>query len=250
MGDKRSPKELSKFLDYMLGRRPDEFGLVTDADGFVKIKELLKAVHEEDGWHHVRRGDLDAVLLSKSDALIEIDDDRIRARNRDGLLRQTPAIELPKHLYICVTRKAYPFIQEKGILPGGFPWVVLASDIMMAERIGKRRGHEQVMLTINTQKSIDQGVFFYQAGEMLFTAKHIPPDCFTGPLLPKIKAETIRPGKNKEDELKTSAGTFTMDVENIYGKQKRHASKKRRNEVGWKEDRKKMRRGKHRHPSE
>ena len=46
--------KFSKFLVYILGRKPDEFGLVPDKDGFVKIKELLKAINEEDGWRHIR----------------------------------------------------------------------------------------------------------------------------------------------------------------------------------------------------
>ena len=44
----RSPKQLAKFFNYVLGRRPDEFGLVTDKEGFVKIKELIKATNEEE----------------------------------------------------------------------------------------------------------------------------------------------------------------------------------------------------------
>lgn len=243
MSTKRSPKELDKFLSYVLGRRPDEFGLVTDPDGFVKNKELLKALHEEDGWHHIRRGDLDAVVTTLPDASIEIEDDLIRAKDRNHLVQQSPAEQIPKHLYTCVTQKAYPFVQEKGVLPGGFSMVILSSNTNMAERIGKRRGHEQVMLTVNTQRAIDQGVLFYQAGEFLFTAKNIPAGCFTGPLLPKIKSETIRPSKKSDDTLKKTAGTFSIDPEHINEKQKRHAWKKRRNEVGWKEDRKKFRRG-------
>ena len=48
MPQKGSPKQLAKFLNYVLGRRPDEFGLVTDKEGFVKIKDLIKATSEEE----------------------------------------------------------------------------------------------------------------------------------------------------------------------------------------------------------
>ena len=43
MARQKSPKQLSKFISYMLGRKPAEFGLVPDQDGFVKIKEFIKA---------------------------------------------------------------------------------------------------------------------------------------------------------------------------------------------------------------
>ena len=47
-------QKLAKFLDYVLGRNPDEFGLVPDEQGYVKIKELLKALNQEEGWRHLR----------------------------------------------------------------------------------------------------------------------------------------------------------------------------------------------------
>ena len=39
-------KKLSRFIATMLGRSPDEFGLVPDRQGFVSVKELLKAITE------------------------------------------------------------------------------------------------------------------------------------------------------------------------------------------------------------
>jgi len=40
-------------LTYILAYRPDEFGLVPSEEGFVRYKDLLKALHEEDGWRTV-----------------------------------------------------------------------------------------------------------------------------------------------------------------------------------------------------
>jgi len=243
MGTKRTPKDLAKFLSYVLGRRPDEFGLVLDQEGFIKIKDLLKAINEEEGWRHVRRGHLDEVLLSVSNASIEIDDDSIRAKDIDNSAKQKPAQHIQKHLFACVKRKSYPNVLEKGIFPASFPMVVLSSDQQMAVRIGKRRDPSPVMLTINTQKTIDQGVFFFQTGETLFTAKYIPPECFSGPMLQRQKEEIIKPSKKREEKYTKEPGSFIMDIEDRNEKQKRHARKKRRDEVGWKEDRRKMRKG-------
>lgn len=245
MGSKRSPKDLAKFLSYVLGRRPDEFGLLTDSDGYVTIKELLKAVNEEDGWGYVRRGHIDEIVASIPDAPIVIDNDMVRARDQDALITTMPARDIPKNLFACVKRKAYPSVREKGIFPGGLPMVILSSDRHMAERIGKRRDHEPVILTINTQKAVDQGVFFYQAGETMFSTKSIPPDCFTGPSLPKPKAEIVKIERRDKEDIRKIAGSFMMEFPDKNEKQKRNARKKRRNEIGWKEDRKKMKRGKH-----
>jgi len=50
-------------LVYMLGHRPDEFGLVPDSEGFIPYKELLQAIHEEEGWRYVRRSHINEVLF-------------------------------------------------------------------------------------------------------------------------------------------------------------------------------------------
>ena len=64
MSKRKSSEKLAKFLHYVLGRHPDEFGLVPDADGWVKIKELLNALSEESGWGYVRTSHLNEIMLT------------------------------------------------------------------------------------------------------------------------------------------------------------------------------------------
>ena len=52
MGRNKDLRKLSKFLEYALGRNPDEFGLVPDGDGFVRIKELAESISRR-GWLEV-----------------------------------------------------------------------------------------------------------------------------------------------------------------------------------------------------
>ena len=74
MSLQRSPKQLAKLIDYVLSRRPDEFGLVIDSEGYIKIKELLKALNEEKGFRHVRRSHLNEILYSIANPPFEIAD--------------------------------------------------------------------------------------------------------------------------------------------------------------------------------
>ncbi|MGD9373369.1 MAG: RNA 2'-phosphotransferase, partial [Desulfobacterales bacterium] len=89
MAKQRSPKQLAKFIDYILARRPDEFGLVVDAEGFVKIKELLKTLNEEVGWKYVRRSHLDEIVITLKRPSFEILENKIRAKTRDHLPKTT-----------------------------------------------------------------------------------------------------------------------------------------------------------------
>ena len=102
----RSPKQLAKFFNYVLGRRPDEFGLVTDKEGFVKIKDLLKAINEEEGLKNVRRPQINEIMITLPDHGLEVADDLIRAINREHLPKLTFALDPPKLLYTCVREKA------------------------------------------------------------------------------------------------------------------------------------------------
>lgn len=244
----KSPKKLAKFIAYVLGHKPDEFGLVLEKDGFVKIKEFLKAICEEDGLKYVRRSHIDEILFTLRNPPIEIKDNFIRAKNRDNLARHDPADDLPKHLYTSVRRKAYPVVLEKGIFPAGFSRVVLSSDLDMAERIGKRKDSKPVLLTVQAHKSMLEGVLFYSAGDSLFLAESIPTGCFTGPPLPQqihiaLKKETITekpspklPGsfivelKDKNDHRKAlKRQRKSQDITKIKG-QKRGIKKKHKRE--------------------
>ncbi len=212
MSKQRSPQQLAKFIDYILRRRPDEFGLVTDEDGFVGIKELLKAVNEEEGFRYVRQSHLDEIMLCVPDHSFEVAENRIRSKFRDRLPQHSYAQDPPKLLYTCVRRKAYPHVTEKGIQPAGFSRVVLSSGVDMAERLGRRSDRSAVLLTVQVQLCTDQGVVFFQAGEILFLANFIPAGCFTGPPLPKEKPVAAKPAEREPGPPQRPAGSYVIDL--------------------------------------
>ena len=167
-------ERLAKMLAYVLGRRPDEFGLVTDPEGFVKIKDLLKALGEEEGLRHIRRGALEEILVTMPEPPIEIQEGRVRARDRAHLAPHAPPDTLPKLLYTCVRRKAYPVVLENGISPGSHPMVLLSSDQDMARRIGRRNDGAPVMLTVSVSGAREAGVRFLSAGGACILPRPFP----------------------------------------------------------------------------
>lgn len=245
MGKTHSAHDLAKMLSYVLGRRPDEFGLIPDAEGFVRLKDLLKALHEEDGWGYVNLSHLNEVLLSVANAPVEIAEDLIRAKTRAALALEVPEPEPPKLLYACVRRRAYPHVYAEGIRPSLHPRVVLASDRTLAERLGRRIDPDPVILAVNVQSALAKGILFSRFGESLFTADAIPPDCFSGPPLPKEKPdERNRPQRPEEGPRYPSAGgSFPMDMERAASE---HVppSLKRRMEKGKKIERKRLKKDK------
>jgi putative RNA 2'-phosphotransferase len=231
MGRQRTPQQLAKIISYILGRRPDEFGMVLDNNGYVKIKDLLRVLGEEDGWRYVRRGHIDEILYTLTDPPIEIEDLHIRAAQREKLPVVAPAENLPKLLYHGIRRRAHPNVIQKGIFPGANSYVILSSDKTMAERMGRRIDPSPVLLTIQVHDSIAKRVEFLQAGESLYLAEFIPPDCFTGPPLPKEKPETEKHAGKKESEITPpSPGSFVLDLD-IDKKAKNRSKREKKKEI-------------------
>ena len=205
-----------KFLAYILGRHPDEFGLVPDQEGFVPVKELLKALHEEEGWRHVRAGLLNELLISAMPAPIEIDDNRIRAVDRERLPKISEAVNLPKVLYIAIRRKAYASAIEKGLRAGGRPSLILSSDQAMALRMGMRRDNPPVLLSVQVQKTLEQSVVYHQYGNNLFLTDRIPAGTFSGPAVPKPKPAVPKEEAKKVPEpmpAKPTPGSYLVTID-------------------------------------
>jgi putative RNA 2'-phosphotransferase len=233
--------DLSRFLIYILGHRPDEFGLVPDSIGFITVKELLRAVHEEAGWGYVREGHIREVLVGKDRALFAWEEDRIRAaEKRWHLDLRTPSENTPKILFIAIRRKAHVHVMEKGLFSDRA--LVLSPDRDMALRIGRRRDQKPILLEVMTGPAQQQGVSFHSFGD-LYLAQEIPPEFISGPPVPEEIREPQPPKKEKilPQPPILSGGTFVLDAHRDPDLARRRSGRKPR---GWKENSRKMRRSK------
>ncbi len=243
MSNQKSAKNLAKFLTYILGRRPDEFGLAPDDEGFVKIKDLIKSINEEDGWRHVRKSMIEELNLILPNPPFEVREGYIRAKSREQLVKSSLTETIPKLLFTCVTRKSYPFILEKGVLPTIHKLVILSSDKEMSIRIGKRKDSSPVLLTVNSTAVLNAGIELIRSGKILFLADFLPKDCYSGPLQSKKTAETKKKPVTAPPEKPKSPGSFTLKQEQDTGYRK-PPKVKRGGQTSWKQNKKRIRREK------
>jgi putative RNA 2'-phosphotransferase len=217
MAASRTPKYLAKILATLLARQPEELALVPDAEGFVKIKELLKALHEEEGFGYVNRSHLNEIVLSVPDAPIEIRENRIRAKERSQLPAPAPAADLPAVLFAAVRRRAHAFVLEHGLRAPAETGIVLVPQREAAEKIGRRIDPEPVIVTVQVEACRRRGVEFHRAGEALFLAEAIPPGCFSAAPPPKERPKPERGEAAVEPKPRPSepAGSFTLDPADI-----------------------------------
>ena len=238
---------LARLLTYVLGHRPDEFGLVPDIDGFVPLKELLKAIHEEEGWSYVRQSHINEVLLGQDRHLFQCEGNRIRTMERQWTLDISRAVtSLPKILFTPVRAKAHAFVMDKGLRADGERYLVLSPDRAMALRIGKRRDQDPVIIEVIAAEARKKGAPFYQFG-ILFLSSQISTRFITGPLVSKkilertkkqIPVPLTKPPKPAVD---FAPGTFSLDSRKDPDLARRTKGRKSK---GWKEKARKHRRTK------
>lgn len=242
----RSREKLNTFLGYVLGRNPYEFGLVPDENGFVKLNDLLKAVREEEGFRNVTASSINELLITVKSPRIECLEGLVRASDRENLYRPSCDLATPKLLYIAVRSRAHGHVISKGIQPyDGQPYVILSSDKDMAERIGKRRDSNPVIITVLTSQAEDMGTLFLHGGESIFLARNLPPQCLSGPPLSHQEEDRTKSRKPKSSEKRArpTPGSFFLDLSDDQPGLKNNKTSKH-DKMSWKHNKKKIRKQK------
>ena len=234
---------LKKELIYILGNRPDEFGLVPDKEGFIKIKELIQALHEEEGFGFTRQSHIKEIMMHDGGDLFEIKGNRIRAKVVSWKLGlKDPVYDLPKILYTSIRRKAYPVIMKKGLSFGTDSYVILSPSKDMALRIGKRKDPDPVLLQIMSRDAEKKGSRFFKFGQ-LYLSFWISRNSIIGPPMDRERLEKRKKEKEKDDKEREkikrafSAGGFIL-------KDMRGEGTKGKKKKGWKEKARKARKRK------
>jgi putative RNA 2'-phosphotransferase len=234
-------RSLARFMLYILGHRPDEFGLLPGEEGFVSYKELLWALHEEPGWGYVRKGHINEVLLGLDRHLFQAREDTIRALDRHWHFDlENPAQNMPSTLFFGVRRRVHANVMEKGLAAPKGRQIVLSPDRDMAARIGHRRDQKPVLLEISTRSVSEAGIALNPFGD-LFIADKVPAEAITGPPAPKkdveAKQKKGRAMPDKRPDFET--GTFVLDAKRDPDPSRHPRGKKRK---GWKEEARRIRR--------
>ena len=238
-------------MRYALGVNPAELALLPDEQGWVKIKDLLAALHSEEGWRSIRQTMIQDMAERIAKDLFEIDGNRIRCRERGYPLPDYEAVS-PAHLYYGARRKAYPVLRERGLSAGedGRP-LILAADEQRALAIGRRRDAEPVLVTVQARQAAEQGSMFPAWGDGgLYLCDWADARFLMGPPLPEKPLPKTQPREKKKEKaarLEQQAvqqpqqppGSFVITPEDV---EKPYKRKGLRKEISWKNERRKDRR--------
>jgi len=235
--NKRKVAHLNRLLNYILGNKPDEFGLVPDKEGYISLKELLKAINEELDMAYVRESHIREVLLHNRDGFFEITEKKIRSikRNFPPVDKDQDRVHPPKTLYKGIKRKTYPFILKSGLLPGSKEHIVMTKDKDLAIRTAHRLDQKPIILEIKAGVAAENGIPFFLFGDSIYLADKIPVQFISGPPLPKELPSKKETG---EKEREIISGSFILQAERDPDLKRRKNVKKR---IEWKKEMKKGR---------
>lgn len=240
-------KQLARFIQYAIGRCPDEFGLVTDAQGFTPVSDLLK-VFQEEGWHHIRRTHLETLSYHLEKPILEIKDHLVRVVDRSHLNGLREPTNCPKLLYAPIRRRAYETVLQHGLRPQGYPGqVVLFADETLAEKVGQRRDFDPIIVTVHVASALGRGRVLRQFGERIFLMQSLPAECCRLPRPPQTPKQREKEPATATPPSPKTPGSFTLDRDPlVHGPHPGESSGRDRRSKGWKKERQKARRWKDR----
>ncbi|MBC2709874.1 MAG: RNA 2'-phosphotransferase [Desulfosarcina sp.] len=245
MKHSHSVDKLAKLLAYILGRQPDEFGLLPNDSGYVKIKDLMKALGEEPGWRHVRLNQIREVIYTTRSPPVEMENNLIRAVDRSRLFPPEIPDTFPKLLYYPVRRRAYPVVLEKGLSSATSGYrIILAGEIALAQRLGRRIDPSPVILTVNSDSARKTGATVWRFGKQLFLSDCLPLGSFSGPPLPKNRPEPKKAEVPEPQGAPKTPGSFLLDlsIDPVSKERSKRGPRKHKNK--WKRDRTRISRNK------
>jgi putative RNA 2'-phosphotransferase len=177
--DEERAERLSRFLSLVLRHRAHSFGLDVDAEGFVRMDDLLDLIAE-------RQRSLDWVDAEHIEALVgregrhrfEIRGDKVRAtygHSFERPIRYEPA-DPPEQLYISVPRAKLAEIRSRGIHPVGRQYVHLSVDPEEADEIGRHHDPTPTRVTVEARTAQGKGILFHHPADGIYLVASLPPD--------------------------------------------------------------------------
>jgi putative RNA 2'-phosphotransferase len=179
---KQALTQLSRTLSYALRHHPESLGLQLDAEGWVDVQTLLDALSQHrSAWKDVQEADILEIMAQSDKQRFELKNGRIRAFYGHSLPQKIERIPdpPPMFLYHGTTPQAYGRIQQQGILPMDRQYVHLSAEKQTAVQVARRRTGTPVILKIDAQHAVLQGIHFYLGNDMVWLADRIPPEWIT-----------------------------------------------------------------------
>ena len=160
--------------------RHGRFELDMDSQGFVRIKDIVSAVKENNHrMHWLRPHHIIALAETDPKGRYQVSGDLVRATygHTVQLDLKLDTDNIPDELYYPTTEEEVDIILETGILPSDRSMVHLSLSYDDAYRAGTVRVDDPIILAIDTDACFDAGYDIGKAAKTVFLCKQVPPEC-------------------------------------------------------------------------
>ena len=197
---------LGRVLAGILRHFPEKFKLDMNDRGWIVIYSLINAVRSRSNqFHWLRPHHLLALVETDPKGRYQIKDNLIRATYGHSLDvdLDLPTEDIPDKLYYPTTQEEVELLVETGIKPSDRKKVHLSLTYEDAEKAGKVRVPNPIILQIDAKATIDAGNTIMHAGTTVFTTIQIPPEFIKvvdteGNIIEDINIMK-KPSQNKEE---------------------------------------------------
>lgn len=169
---------ISKAVSHALRHDPSRYGLAPDAEGWVDVADLLRALGtHRQAWAGLTAAELDAMMANSAKRRFEVLDGRIRAsygHSMPARIERVPTAP-PDVLYHGTRASSVPAILAEGLRRMARQNVHLSADVETAAIVGSRRGGRPVILRVDAAAAHAAGVPFFHVDGTVWLSDSLDP---------------------------------------------------------------------------
>ncbi|MFW6196044.1 MAG: RNA 2'-phosphotransferase [Thermoplasmatota archaeon] len=172
-------KNLGKTTAGILRHFPEKYGLDMDDRGWVSLEHYVKALrNRQKRFHWLRRYHVKALASTDRKGRYQYEDGYIRATygHSIDIDLDLPSENIPDTLFIPTTEKEAELLLEGGIRPSDRTYVHLSGNYESAVEAGAVRSDEPVILEVDAEQALENGVNIMKAGKQVYISKEIDPE--------------------------------------------------------------------------
>jgi len=163
--------KVSKLMSYLLRHNPKN--LEMSENGFILLDSLVKEIQKRYSWANVAY--IKDLVAKDKKGRYEILDGKIRARYGHSIkVKIRLPLASPKRLYHGTSKASSEKILMEGLRPMGRQKVHLSQSIEDAIQVGKRKTSRPVILEIDSERAVREGIKIEKASERIYVANYIP----------------------------------------------------------------------------
>ncbi len=174
-------ESLGRIMAGILRHFPDRFNLDMDEEGFIDIYKMVSAVKRKRGdrMRWLRPTHIIGLVETDPKGRYQVDNNHVRATYGHSLhlSMSLPTDDIPERLYFPTKPEEQEGVLEKGLTPEDRTMVHLSKTWDDAYEAGTHReGPDPIVLRINAEEALNNGIIIQRAGKTVFTVEEIPPE--------------------------------------------------------------------------